>query len=172
MDKFLNYLVDSAKRLSVPALRMDKVCLSAMKHGQGFKDIKILYLCESLSVFDVLGMLKAIPALVEFTGGIKSLGPELENISDSELPDYMVSTYCDVGKNFQVWNVASLNTQFIPTLVGFMLGLALLCPKLRKIEVAFGRLEEFQAKIADALNNQLLSKHAPHLNQLFDILCE
>ncbi|KAJ1904798.1 hypothetical protein LPJ71_004742, partial [Coemansia sp. S17] len=95
MDKFLNHLVDSAKRLRVPALRMDKVCLSAMRHGQGFKDIKILYLCDSLSVFDVLGMLKAIPALVKFTGGIKSLGPELENISDSELPDYMVSTYCD-----------------------------------------------------------------------------
>ncbi|KAJ2419955.1 hypothetical protein GGF41_004439, partial [Coemansia sp. RSA 2531] len=71
---------------------MGKVCLSAIEHGQGFKSIKILHLCDSLSVFDVFSMLKAIPALVEFRCGIKSLGPELDNISDSELPDYIAST--------------------------------------------------------------------------------
>ncbi|KAJ2431838.1 hypothetical protein GGF41_000350, partial [Coemansia sp. RSA 2531] len=172
VDKFLNHLVDSAERLNVAASRMGEVCLSAIEHGQGFKSIKVLKLSEDLSIFDVFKILKAIPTLVELRCGIKSLGPELDNISDSELPDYIASTYCDVGNNFQIWDMSSLNHQFIPTLIGFMLGLVLLCPRLRKISVCFDCLEVFQAKIADALNNQLLSKHAPQLNQLLDIICE
>ncbi|KAJ2039117.1 hypothetical protein H4S03_001900 [Coemansia sp. S3946] len=93
-NKFLDCLMAVPKRIKVPYLIVDKVRISAIKAGQVFNNITVFEVHQgSLSIFEMLSTLKALPALANFRGGISGLGPELESITADELPDYIASTY-------------------------------------------------------------------------------
>ncbi|KAJ2108522.1 hypothetical protein GGI16_001102, partial [Coemansia sp. S142-1] len=93
-NKFLDCLMAVTKRIKVPYLIVDKVRISAIKAGQVFNNITVFEVHQgSLSIFEMLSTLKALPALANFRGGISGLGPELESVTADELPDYIASTY-------------------------------------------------------------------------------
>ncbi|KAJ2049473.1 hypothetical protein H4S04_003202 [Coemansia sp. S16] len=65
----------------------------------------------------MLSTLKALPALANFRGGISGLGPELESITADELPDYIASTYSNIGRNLLVWHTLKQSSHFDDQLV-------------------------------------------------------
>ncbi|KAJ1891138.1 hypothetical protein LPJ71_007760 [Coemansia sp. S17] len=173
MSKFLNNLVSAAKRLTVLTLELAQACITASQHGQGFQNIKSFDLSiDSLSLFDVLSLLRVLPALETIRSEISGLGPELENISADELPDYVASTYCDVGKNLQVWDMDTFTGSRAATFINYILLLALVCPKLRRVEPSSNNAGDYHLRLAIALDSGPYSKYATRLNKLFDVFHE
>ncbi|KAJ2059604.1 hypothetical protein GGI17_004306 [Coemansia sp. S146] len=109
-------------------------------------------------------LLKALPALVELGSSISDLGSELDIIAIDELPDYVASTYCDAGKNLQVWSTNIFDSQSTFSSIDYILLLALACSKLWQIQLLRGSIQDIQdmqdiqIKIADALNERYLIK--------------
>ncbi|KAJ2430450.1 hypothetical protein GGF41_000990 [Coemansia sp. RSA 2531] len=167
MNRFLNNLVSATKRLTLLKRSLVRVCITAAQNGQGFSNITefgVRYI--NLSVFEMLSTLKVLPSLVNFSGGISDLGPELDNISKDELPDYVASTYCNTGKNLQVWGFNFYSEQTSDQLVNYALLLALACPKLRRIETMVESAGEYHAGISEALERDPYSKYAIRLNRM------
>ncbi|KAJ2430451.1 hypothetical protein GGF41_000991 [Coemansia sp. RSA 2531] len=168
-NKILNHLVGAAKILCVRNYNITRPCIEAAQHGQGFTNIKVFGSTSlTLSLFEVLSLLKTLPALVELRGKINGLGPELESISSNELPDHIVSTYCDIGKGLQVWRI----TTYKQVKIDYIILLALVCPRLWLIRLLCDAFEDIHVQISDALNSQLYSKYAPQLKRLLDIVCD
>ncbi|KAJ2338541.1 hypothetical protein GGH92_007120 [Coemansia sp. RSA 2673] len=118
----------------------------------------------------MLHILKALPALEKLLSSITDLGPELENISSEELPDYVTSTYNNVGKNLQVWRLSSPN--YTTVTIDHILLLALVCPNLWRIQLEPGFIEDYHTKISKALESGPYTKYAPQLDRVLDIVRE
>ncbi|KAJ2422343.1 hypothetical protein GGF41_003538 [Coemansia sp. RSA 2531] len=163
MSKFLSNLLSYAHRLVLEPLALLTMPMVAMKCGHGFHTITIFETCsKSLLLFDVLGLLKALPALIELRSSINGLGPELESISADDLPDHVFSTYFEAGKNLQIWRMDSDGS----VTIDYVLLLALVCPKLWRIQLKPGALRGSRAKITEALSSHIYSKYAPQLNMI------
>ncbi|KAJ2429555.1 hypothetical protein GGF41_001137 [Coemansia sp. RSA 2531] len=170
-NKFLNNLVCTAKRLTALETGIAMAYITAAQHGQGFQNIKVFEVCRyGLSVYDTLGLLKVLPALVELRCSTVRLGSELENISSEELPDRIASTYNNVGRNLQVWRLNSHRCQYAPATIDYILLLALVCPNIWRIQLRLDTIQNYHTKLASALNSQRFSKYAPQLNRVLDIV--
>ncbi|KAJ2729222.1 hypothetical protein IW152_005698, partial [Coemansia sp. BCRC 34962] len=125
-----------------------------------------------MSFFDVLCLLKALPALVNLRGRIICFGSELEGIPDNELPDHIASAYSGVGSNLQAWLVHRLDRRYISATIEFMLLLALVCPKLWRIQLQRGFLQDVVSKFAHVLNSPPYCKYVSELKWVVNSLCE
>ncbi|KAJ2405511.1 hypothetical protein GGF41_007066 [Coemansia sp. RSA 2531] len=163
IEKLMSNLVGSAERLSVRGYKVERACLSAMKQGQGFQNVKVIELHMPLSVFDVLGLFKALPSLVEHNCSLASLGPELEHIAADELPDHIFSTYSDVGKNIQIWHPTFFSHLKASETADYIMMLALVCPKLYQLEIPPISFQGYLARVAKALDSGPYSKYARQL---------
>ncbi|KAJ2485569.1 hypothetical protein IWW37_005910, partial [Coemansia sp. RSA 2050] len=69
--------------------------LVAAKQPKGdFKNIQMLDTSNShLSLYAVLCLLKALPALTKLKNGTNGLGPEFAHLSLDELPNHIASSY-------------------------------------------------------------------------------
>ncbi|KAJ2432112.1 hypothetical protein GGF41_000193 [Coemansia sp. RSA 2531] len=117
-------------------------------------------------------LLKSLPALVELRSSISGPGPELEHISAEELPGYIASTYCEVGKNLQVWRINSNSCKHTSAAIDYILLLVLVCPTLWRIQLEPDSIFDSYVKIAKALESSPYSKYAPQLNRTLDIVRE
>ncbi|KAJ2421735.1 hypothetical protein GGF41_003761 [Coemansia sp. RSA 2531] len=124
----------------------------------------------SLSFFDVLSVLKALPALVNIRSGIGGLGRELGNIAAEDILDHIATTYCNAGMNLRIWYIAFLGRQYRSEMIDYILLLALVSPKIRWIQLLPHSIQDSRVKLADALNSPLYSKHALQLNKVLDIV--
>ncbi|KAJ1907898.1 hypothetical protein LPJ71_003982, partial [Coemansia sp. S17] len=123
---------------------------------------------DNPSFFNILSLVKALPALVDLNSSINGLGPELENIAIEELPDHIASTYSDTGKNLQAWEINNFVNQEFSLFIDLVLLLALACPKLRVIKSKPKALKSYSVKVANALESGPYSKYATELNRMIN----
>ncbi|KAJ2870835.1 hypothetical protein GGH93_005281, partial [Coemansia aciculifera] len=133
----------------------------------GFKSIQEFgSWSDPWSFYDVLCLLKAFPAMTKFTGAIRSLGSELEDMDAEELPNHVVSTFGNVGKELQVWERDSFYSLTSADALVHVMLLALMCPKLHSITIDSHDIPVYNASIAKALEDGPFSKYASQLNRL------
>ncbi|KAJ2051904.1 hypothetical protein GGI08_005150 [Coemansia sp. S2] len=119
-----------------------------------------------MSLLNVLRLLKVLPSLIKIACGFDSLGSELEDIAANDLPNYIVSTYCNTGKNLQTISNQGIGGQMRPVVPEYVILLALVCPKLRRIDLTPNTISDFQGKVAEALQSSPYSKYSSQLNHL------
>ncbi|KAJ2247465.1 hypothetical protein GGI13_005030 [Coemansia sp. RSA 455] len=119
-----------------------------------------------MAFLDVLRLLKVLPNLVKIGCGIDRLGSELEDIAAEDLPDHVVSTYGNTGKNLQVITEVWIQEMTHPVAPEYAMLMALACPKLRRIEMALKNISDFQTKVVETLGKEPYSKYASELNRL------
>ncbi|KAJ2103423.1 translation machinery-associated protein 16 [Coemansia sp. S100] len=110
MDLFLASLAGAARSLTLPASVVVKNIQVAVQGDYKFEHIQVFEATlDKLSLFSILCLLKALPALIELRCGISGLGSELEGVSANRLPDHIASTYGALGQNLRVWHIPSTN---------------------------------------------------------------
>ncbi|KAJ2460747.1 hypothetical protein GGF42_000650 [Coemansia sp. RSA 2424] len=167
LDIFLRNIMSAAQTVISNTARITSCLATAIQPNQDFKHIQLLdpqY--STLSLGQMLHLLRALPALTKFKSGINELGSELARISSDELPDYIKSTYENSGGKLHVWHMTYFNTARLYEAAEFVMLLALACPKLCRVMTMKGVVAQFNAKIVEALNGGPYSKYASQLNRL------
>ncbi|KAJ2690550.1 hypothetical protein IWW39_000644, partial [Coemansia spiralis] len=101
-------------------------------------------------------------------GAISGLGSELERVSVEELPDYVASTYGNVGKKLQIWSINSFIGHKGALFTDCVLLLALACPKLDRVKNIGGTAQNHRASVSKALESKPYSKYTKQLSWLLD----
>ncbi|KAJ2354269.1 hypothetical protein GGH92_000139 [Coemansia sp. RSA 2673] len=167
--KLLKNLMSVAQNLKTWSQTFWKLPIVAMQRGQTFDTIRVLNMhLDNPSFFNILSLVKALPALVNLNSSINGLGPELENIAIEELPDHIASTYCNTGKNLQAWEINNFVNREFSLFIDLVLLLALACPKLRVIKSKPKALKSYSVKVANALESGSYSKYATELNRMIN----
>ncbi|KAJ2106394.1 hypothetical protein GGI16_001948 [Coemansia sp. S142-1] len=110
----------------------------------GFTCLKVLEVrFISMAFLDVLRLLKVLPNLVKIGCGIDRLGPELQDIATEDLPDHVASMYGKAGKNLQVIALVWVREMTYSVAPEYAMLMALVCPKLRRIELALKNISDF-----------------------------
>ncbi|KAJ2395611.1 hypothetical protein GGF41_008728, partial [Coemansia sp. RSA 2531] len=120
----------------------------------------------SMALLDVLRLLKVLPNLVKIGCGIDRLGPELQDIATEDLPDHVASMYGKAGKNLQVIALVWVREMTYSVAPEYAMLMALVCPKLRRIELALKNISDFRTKVAETLGKEPYSKYTSELNRL------
>ncbi|KAJ2045429.1 hypothetical protein GGI08_006820, partial [Coemansia sp. S2] len=166
MNQFIGNMVGSAQSLELYHMIPFNELIAAAPQVHGFKHLQNLYAdWLELSVFDMLCLFKAAPALVKITCGIFNLGTELESIASGDLPDYIASTYGNTGKHFQVWNKSSYKGTGCKDTIEPVILLALACPKFCRIEMSSGFVSDYRTRMAEALLSDKYSKYASRVSK-------
>ncbi|KAJ2000918.1 hypothetical protein GGI04_003955 [Coemansia thaxteri] len=136
---------------------------------KGFQTLQILQArSSSLSLFDVLDLLKRLPALDSLYCGLAGLGSELDGIAPENLPEHVVSNYSNVGKNLKGWRVSFDRGTNHNTIAVYAMLLALVCPKFTKVDTPLMAMSDYCASISEALRSGTYLKYAPRLSRLLD----
>ncbi|KAJ2346398.1 hypothetical protein GGH92_003623 [Coemansia sp. RSA 2673] len=168
MDLFLASLAGAARSLTLPASVVVKNIQVAVQGDYKFEHIQVFEATlDKLSLFSILCLLKALPALIELRCGISGLGSELEDISAKRLPDHIASTYGALGQNLRVWHIPSTNHDDDDNIIECIVLLALVCPNFRHANVAPCGIRNFNALVAKILRRSSFSKHALQLSRAF-----
>ncbi|KAJ2098373.1 hypothetical protein GGI16_004301 [Coemansia sp. S142-1] len=172
MNQFIGNMVGSAQSLELYHMIPFNELIAAAPQVHGFKHLQNLYAdWLELSVFDMLCLFKAAPALVKITCGIFNLGTELESIASGDLPDYIASTYGNTGKHFQVWNKSSYKGTGCKDTIEPVILLALACPKFCRIEMSSGFVSDYRTRMAEALLSDKYSKYASRVSKVRSYVC-
>ncbi|KAJ2839246.1 hypothetical protein FBU31_000737 [Coemansia sp. 'formosensis'] len=107
-----------------------------------------------------------LPNLVKIGCGIDVVGPELADIADEDLPDHIASTYRTVGKNLQIWRPQGTGRQQFRTIPEYAMLMALVCPKLCRVEVTPNIISDFQTRVYEELQSGPFSEYASQLEHL------
>ncbi|KAJ2732852.1 hypothetical protein IW152_003508 [Coemansia sp. BCRC 34962] len=167
IGNFLNDTMSTVKRLTVSDPKAVTACIEAAEQGSGFQNIEAFRVnYHGLTIFEILRVLKAFPALITLESSISVLGPELKNISAMNLPDYIASTYCNAGKNLQVWRMTFFAKSDDAQFIDCLLLLALASPQLRRLEFLSRTVTDYQGRVAEALKSETYSKYAAQLGRL------
>ncbi|KAJ2097337.1 hypothetical protein GGI16_004587 [Coemansia sp. S142-1] len=166
MNKFFSSLVGTARTLKL-ASEVSFNYLIAAAPPNGFEYLQALCITkDNMALFDVLRLLKALPSLIKIACGFDSLGSELENIAANDLPNYITSTYCNTGKNLQIISNQGIGGLVRPVVTEYVILLALVCPKLRRVDLTPDGISDFQGKVAKALQSIPYSKYTSELDRL------
>ncbi|KAJ1669127.1 hypothetical protein GGF38_002492 [Coemansia sp. RSA 25] len=171
MAKFLSKLARPAQTLQLD-IDLDAESLLAMvaADGQGFCNLQILKASSThLSLFNVLCLLKAQPALTRLDCNISDMGFELDHVAPEDLPDYVVANYSGVGKHFQMWRAGFNRSSNYNRVSVYALLLALVCPKLTKIESPHVLDSDYCNDISKALRTGAFNKYALRLGKLLEL---
>ncbi|KAJ1823661.1 hypothetical protein LPJ60_001376 [Coemansia sp. RSA 2675] len=126
----------------------------------------------TMSLFEMLSVLKAFPGLVKLTNTINGLGLELEDIAADELPDYVDSVFGNVGKHLQVWSMLFVSGYMGVKMIDYVALLMLVCPELCRAHMNGGSGEGVRAKIAEVQSSQRFSKYKLRLDKLLEAVRE
>ncbi|KAJ1904053.1 hypothetical protein LPJ71_004967, partial [Coemansia sp. S17] len=85
-------------------------------------------------------------------------------LENDDLPDHIVSTYCDVGSKLEVWEMTSFDSRYETNTIDYILLLALVCPNLRRVELVPKSVPDYRNKITEALESDPYSKYASQLS--------
>ncbi|KAJ2885197.1 translation machinery-associated protein 16 [Coemansia aciculifera] len=156
MDLFLANLAGSAHSLALPASLVVNNIRVAAQGDYTFEHVQVFEATfDKLSLFSVLCLLKALPALTELRCGISGLGSELEDIAGKKLPDHIASTYRAIGQNMRVWHIPSTNDDDdANNIIECIVLLALVCPKFRRVNVAQCGIRNFDTRVAKPNNKR------------------
>ncbi|KAJ1905045.1 hypothetical protein LPJ71_004668, partial [Coemansia sp. S17] len=136
-----------------------------VQHGQGFQNIRVLETTfKEMSLSYVLCILQALPAITRLRSGINGVGHTLVQLENDDLPDHIVSTYCDVGSKLEVWEMTSFDSRYETDTIDYILLLALVCPNLRRVELVPKSVPDYRNKITEALESDPYSKYASQLS--------
>ncbi|KAJ2412053.1 hypothetical protein GGF41_006211 [Coemansia sp. RSA 2531] len=165
-NKFINNLVGAAQSLKLDGIMSVDYWIAAAPI-RGFKCLQVLDISWSyFAFFDVLCLLRVLPNLVKLSSSFDKLGSELQDIDAEDLPDHITSTHCRVGESLQVLSLRRFDKLIHPVVPEYVILLALVCPKLRRIELRPDGISEFQSKVAEALQSGPHSKYTSELNRL------
>ncbi|KAJ2018477.1 hypothetical protein IWW57_005226, partial [Coemansia sp. S610] len=155
MSRFLSSLASAAKKLSLSDPELISACIIAAQHGQGFQSVR-MFVADgvNMALAEVFRLLKALPVLTSFSGAISGLGSELERVSVEELPDYVASTYGNVGKKLQIWSINSFIGHDGALFTDCALLLALACPKLDRVKNIGNTAQNHRASVSKALESK------------------
>ncbi|KAJ2405565.1 hypothetical protein GGF41_007057, partial [Coemansia sp. RSA 2531] len=106
MSSFLSKLAHAARKIKLSSSIAISHLLTMTPRKLILTHVQDLNLStKSLSLYEILHLLKALPTLVKFKCDITGLGTSFGRIVSNELPGYIASTYSDAGKNLQVWRL-------------------------------------------------------------------
>ncbi|KAJ2073758.1 hypothetical protein GGH13_001786 [Coemansia sp. S155-1] len=170
MNRFLSNLAGNAQKLIFETPLLPEMSISAALDVKGFNNLQEFDTgSDSLSLFKVFALLKGFPALVKLRSKICGLGSEFEHIAAKDLPDYVASTYCNVGSNFRMWHMSSLTSTHATETIEYILLLGLACPKISRIECLSSVIGGYRAKITNALESGPFSRYDSQLGRLVNV---
>ncbi|KAJ2508684.1 hypothetical protein IWW47_000477 [Coemansia sp. RSA 2052] len=166
--QFMSNLVSSARSLRLVYKLPVNSLIAAAQYSQGFKHLQEFSAawCE-MSVFDFLRLLQLLPALIRVKCGIVEMGAELEHVASDDLPDYVASTYCGIGKCLQAWHITSYRSSLHTNIAEYGMLLALVCPNFGHVKLIEDIVPYYHASIADALRSGPYSKYASQISRLY-----
>ncbi|KAJ1918016.1 hypothetical protein GGI16_001776 [Coemansia sp. S142-1] len=115
---------------------------------------------------DVIALVKSLPLLSELTTGPPYLGPTPIDISEKELPAYVVSKHYPTGKRFRCWHFRKSTREPITNVVKCVLLLALACPKFTFAVADRSNREEFMKQMEIAIASDIFKPYASRLDSL------
>ncbi|KAJ1923149.1 hypothetical protein LPJ71_000952 [Coemansia sp. S17] len=166
----LGKLAGSAQMLKLSYMEAVDGLLAASPQTHGFDNIQVLDTSwTNISLFQILNLLRILPALKKLCCGSSGLGAELANIAYDELPDHILSTYSNVGKHFYELQISFPGFLTRNAAAEFIMPLALACPKLCRITSSDPTSPNYRLEISEILKSGgPYSKYAPQLCRLLD----
>ncbi|KAJ2052717.1 hypothetical protein GGI08_003491 [Coemansia sp. S2] len=164
----LSKLAGNALILGMSSEIMVNGLLATNPRTHEFKDIQLLNaMSVGLSVFQIMNLLKILPALKKLCCASGGLGRELTNIAYNELPDHILSKYSNIGKHFYKLQISSPEVSTRYAAAEFIMTLALACPKLCRITSFDPAAPNYRLGISEILESDgPYSKYAPRFRRL------
>ncbi|KAJ2039184.1 hypothetical protein IW146_009835 [Coemansia sp. RSA 922] len=129
----------------------------------------LLLTCVQVDLLDIIALIKLLPVLSDLTVAPYIQKPEIEDVSPSELPVYMLSTYDLTGRRFKClhWKYRIIGRDDdISALVECMLLLALVCPSFTQIMQCHIDCKKLEQEIEKAIASDRLKEYASSLWRL------
>ncbi|KAJ2882267.1 hypothetical protein H4R27_003559 [Coemansia aciculifera] len=120
-------------------------------------------------LLEVIALIKLLPQLSDLTIAPYIRVPEIADVTQSELPAYMISTYSPTGKRFKClhWNyVVYGGDDGIDVLVECVLLLALVCPNFIHIMQFHIDCKKLEREIETTIASDRFKEHASRLRHL------
>ncbi|KAJ1916092.1 hypothetical protein LPJ71_002003 [Coemansia sp. S17] len=164
----LSKLAGSAQMLKLSYMEAVDGLLAASPRTHGFDNIQLLDTSwTNISLFQILNLLRILPALKKLCCGSGGLGAELANIAYDEFPDHILSTYNNVGKHFYELKISFPGFLTRNAVAEFIMPLALACPRLCRITSSDPTSPNYRLGISEILDNGgPYSKYAPRFRRL------
>ncbi|KAJ2745399.1 hypothetical protein GGI20_002201 [Coemansia sp. BCRC 34301] len=167
LNKVLCNMIGSAHKLTVSFTMAGKY-LTAAAPVNGFQSVRVLWAgIINFSLYEILSLLKAFPALAALRCHVNGVGAELEHAAAENLPDYVATTYSKAGGNLQAWSIPGYHGITHSSVAEFVMLIALACPQLTRVNLGPGDGAVFADKVSEALATEPYSKYALQLNRLF-----
>ncbi|KAJ2583670.1 hypothetical protein GGH95_000861 [Coemansia sp. RSA 1836] len=165
-------MIGSARRLAISSDTYAKCLIAAAPPVFGFKHVRILIVDSyRLSLYEIMCLLKALPALATLRCSVGGVGSELGHIASKDLPDHVASTYRKAGDNLLIWSIPDYQGRTHDNITEIVMLLALACPRLQRMNLSCKFGPKFEAEVVETLASKAFSKYNLQLNRLVHAAC-
>ncbi|KAJ2752845.1 hypothetical protein GGI19_003547 [Coemansia pectinata] len=127
--------------------------------------LSLLY--KSLSLWDAMALVKALPNLSDLTTASVSINPQPRSVSnDGGLPAYVIENYAPMSKHFRCWSIEVGGDSNPSDVVKCVLLMALACPNFDYAAVTPKHRELFMAHMQDKIKASGFRQHEERLRRL------
>ncbi|KAJ2873373.1 hypothetical protein GGH93_003273 [Coemansia aciculifera] len=166
--KFLLDIAPNAAVRTFTELKMVPNASAALSLFGDYTNIQVLGLLDiSLQLWDAMALIKSLPLLSDLHSLPPALGPLPDNVTEYELPAYVVANYAPMGRRFRCWHVKKIDTAVtFKDIVTCALLLALVCPNFDYLTPPTSDTQKFMPAMKAAIDKSEFKNYELRLRRL------
>ncbi|KAJ2402364.1 hypothetical protein GGI23_000766 [Coemansia sp. RSA 2559] len=167
MELVFGMLSAKTQILSVLAKDSYRHLVNAISACSFAENFRIFTLDEtSLSLLEMLNIIRLLPKMTDFTCGFKGVDPELDVELGQAIPDHLFSQYYPLNHRFKCWHMRFSSGVTSKDVAVSAIALAVLCPRFTFVKVAINA-NDYNKELTDALGSGKYDKHTERIMRLF-----
>ncbi|KAJ2751602.1 hypothetical protein GGI19_004372 [Coemansia pectinata] len=133
-----------------------------------YPSIQVLCLPNTrLPLWDAIAIIKSLPSLSDLHSELPTLGPLPDEVTEAELPAYVISNYTQMSERFRCWHLTRRSETPFKEAILCVLLLALICPNFDFCNPFMDHYNNgFMNQLEKAIDSDGFKDHAPRLRRL------
>ncbi|KAJ2837693.1 hypothetical protein FBU31_001088 [Coemansia sp. 'formosensis'] len=166
--QFLLNIGPNAAVRGLPSMTWNNKISAALSLFGDYPSIQVLYFENThVQLWDAITIVESLPLLSDLHCESLDLGTLPIEVTEDELPTYVVSKYAQMGKRFRCCHVYCTSGKLLKEVVVCVLLLALICPSFDYCVPPVGYYKYFMDHMRRTIDSDEFKDHAPRLRRLF-----